>query len=224
VGGDPRCAARGGPPTCAIVRGVTVTWTKLSDDFNERTDLMLVSRSARHLLVELYVFGNRLLLDGRIPRVQLRRLTDSEDAEDDLAELLSAEVVTEDGDVLVIDWKDQRTREEVLAQREYNAEKNRRYRVRRDKHKRGDHCDCDPRYCTAAVTGNATSNETGVVTDTRPVPSRPKDRGQGPAAGGSADATPRPPSEVHAYLDDGSGLSCDECNLPAEHPTHAIAD
>lgn len=45
-----------------------MTWTKLGDDFNDRADLIAVSRSARLLLVEMYVFGNRLLRDGRIPR------------------------------------------------------------------------------------------------------------------------------------------------------------
>ena len=73
----------------------------------------------------------------------------------------------------------------------YRAATQKRYRDRKAKHERGDHSACDPRYCTSAVTGNATSNKTAHETPSPPVPSRPKDRGQGQSADRSgADAPP----------------------------------
>lgn len=173
-----------------------VTWTKIGDDFNERTDLMPCSRSARLLYVELYVFANRLGLDGRIPRRQLRKITDADDAELDLKELIEAGTVVEDADTLVLDWSDQEDAETVRARRERRAEVQKAYRDRVARHAAGDHSRCDPRYCKKAVTGNATGNKSGHKTPSRPVPSRPKDRGQGQGATTvGADAPPWRPTE-----------------------------
>ena len=84
-----------------------------------------------------------------------------------------------------MDWSEQETRERVHARQQYSAEKQKRYRDRKERHERGDHSACDPRFCksaTRAVTGNETSNVTGLVTVSRPVPSRPigRDRDSGP--------------------------------------------
>jgi hypothetical protein len=159
-----------------------VTWTRLSDDFTDRPEFLKLSRSARLLHIEALVYCNRLTLDGYVPAGALRRLTDADNLDAEVQELIDAKWWESVDDGWQIDWSDQETAEEVNARKAYQAEKQKRYRQRRDKHRRGDHSECDPRFCKKkpkSVTGNETSNETGRVTDSRPGPSRPKGRGQG---------------------------------------------
>jgi hypothetical protein len=168
-----------------------VTWTKLGDDFTDRPEYLAVSRSARLLLVEMFIWSNRLLTDGRVPVAALPRLSDEPDLAGAMDELVGGGLVDRDDDAYQLDWSDQLTAEHVKEGRAYNAEKQKRYRDRRDRHIRGDHTACDSRFCKAVVTGNATSNKTGHETPSRPVPSRPKVRDRDRGAGsGSADATP----------------------------------
>ncbi len=179
-----------------------MTWTKLGDDFTDRPEMFEVSRSARLLLVEMYVWSNRMLRDGRVPVNVLRRISDSDDTDVDVKELVGVGLVDRvDDGALQLDWSDQDDAAEVKARKEYRADTQKRYRQRKARHDRGDHGACDNRYCKSAtgrVTGNATSNGDGHVsgyeTPSRPVPSRPKDRGQGQdgAVAGSAGATPAP--------------------------------
>ncbi len=65
-----------------------MTWTKLGDDFTDRPEMFEVSRSARLLLVEMYVWANRMLRDGRVPVSVLRRISDSDDVDVDVKELV----------------------------------------------------------------------------------------------------------------------------------------
>lgn len=213
-----------------------MTWTKLSDTFPEREDLLEVSRSARLLLVEAMVWCNRHLLDGRITDNALRRCTDAEDVDHLRDELVEAGALlrTEDDRAWQMDWADQETAETIIGRREIRAETQRRYRERTEKHKAGEHSMCDPRYCRQAVTGNATGHETdhGAVTrhhpdPTRPVPSRPVPKGQGQGQGdgpAAADASPADAEEAGARLGrlphtfDG-----DCCALPDIHPIHRSA-
>jgi hypothetical protein len=158
-----------------------MTWTRLSDDFTDRPQLLQVSRSARLLHIEAMVWSNRLLTDGRIPSAALRRMTDAEDLAELVEELASAGIweATDDGQ-WELDWKDQESAAEVKGRRDYRQETQKRYRERHSKHERGDHSMCDPRFCKKAVTGNATgnaiSNKTGYETPSRPVPSPYRDR------------------------------------------------
>jgi hypothetical protein len=206
-----------------------VTWTRIADHFNERDDLLECSRSARLLYVELLVYGNRNENDGRILLKRLPRFTDSGDIDADLNELVANGLATVEGGLVVVDWAEQEKAEEVQKRRTYRAQVQQNYRKRRDAHARGDHSLCDPKHCgkSSSVTDNASSNPTGHETPSRSGPSR---QGQGQeqgAAGGSADAAPQPLSvvEMHAYVpDDGSGLSCEKCDLSPEHPSHSIAD
>jgi len=194
-----------------------VTWTKLPDTFPDREDLLEVSRSARLLLVEILVWCNRHLLDGRITDNALRRCTDAPDVDALRDELTAAGALvrTEDDRAWQVDWSDQERAETVIGRREARAETQRRYRERTEKHKAGDHSVCDPRYCSKAVTGNATGHETKHQTvtrhhpdptrpdPTRPDPTRPVPEGQGQGEG------PRRCEHGKPLASDGHG--CAEC-------------
>jgi len=154
-----------------------MTWTRIGDDFCDREDLLACSRSARLLYVELLVYGNRLELDGRIPSARLTRFSDDPEA---LTELVDRGLVRVDGGDMVVDWTDQEPAERIQQRRKYNAEKQARYRDRKAACAAGDHRLCDGRFCKSkgALPSNETGHETGVVTDSRPVPPVPS-QGQG---------------------------------------------
>lgn len=207
-----------------------MTWTRIGDDFNDRLDLLELSRSARLLWVEGLVYCNRIGTDGRIPRSQVVRFTDA-DPDLEIAELEQAglwEPITGD-DAWQVDWRDQETAEQVKDRQAYRQKVQKAYRDRKDRHRRGDHSTCDPRYCKAikpvdiedppAVTGNETSNgtnnETGLVTTSRPVPvpARPKAAGKGRCR--------------HRKPIASDGERCDECVEEASAvppPTSKVAE
>lgn len=173
-----------------------MTWSKLGDDFTDRAEMFEASRSARLLLVEMYVWSNRMLTDGRVPANVLRRISDAEDPAAEVAELAAAGLVeSADKGAWQLDWTDQETAEQVNARKDRRAENQRQYRDRKERHGRGDHSTCDSRYCPSAgkgVTGNEDGHVTGNKTPSRPVPSRPEgtgDRGQGKARAARAGAT-----------------------------------
>lgn len=197
-----------------------MTWTKLPDDFADRPALLEISRSARLLNIEALIWCNRHLRDGLLPRGALARLTDSPDPLADVAELVAAGEWTEVATGWLLDWTDQELAEDVRARQEHRADKQKRYRRRKALHEQGDHTECDPRYCprvTSNVTGLGDRNVTGLVTPSRPVPSRPltgdRDTGEAPAAQARR-------SPAHQWRDDGSGISCADCALPASHRSH----
>lgn len=160
-----------------------MTWTKLSDDFTDRPDLLGCSRSARLLHVEAMVWSNRTLQDGRVPRAALRRMTDADDVEREVQELVDAGVWEETVDGWQLDWSDQDDAETVRVRQRRRAEIQKAYRKRVAAHRAGDHAQCDPRHCRQTVTGNATGNATSHKTDdetpSRPGPTRPGPKGQG---------------------------------------------
>lgn len=188
-----------------------MTWTKLGDTFTDDPRLLEVTRSARMLHVEALVYCNRHLRDGHLPQGALGRITDAEDAPGDADQLVRAGLWDEVEGGWQIDWTDQESAEEVRERQRYRADKQKRYRDRKNRHERGDHSDCDPRYCKKAVTGHVTSNGdgnvTGRVTPSRPVPSRPKtgtgtDSGTDRADARPPAAAPEAPFRVFA-ADDG---------------------
>lgn len=164
-----------------------MTWTRLSDTFTDRPDLLACSRSARLLHVEALVWCNRFLTDGSIPRAALPRLTDAEDAEADVAELVAAGLWTSDeGGGWRVDWEDQEPAADVRERKAMRAERQKRYRRRKAAHEAGDHSQCDPRSrcsvngrVTRNATGNETRNVTGLVTPSPPAPPTPKVGGAG---------------------------------------------
>lgn len=160
-----------------------MTWTRLSDNYADRPELLNASRSARHLLTELLVYGNRMLTDGLVPAAALSRVTDSPDPDGDIAELVCAGVVEvrPDGSIQV-DWSDQEPAADVRERQRGRAVKQKRYRDRKSKHASGDHESCDPRYCSSVtrhVMRNEPRNVTGLVTPSRPGPARRSRGGEG---------------------------------------------
>lgn len=184
-----------------------MTWTRLSDDFTDRRDLMRCSRSARLLHIEALVHCNRLLTDGHLLRAELRRITDADDLGPLCAELEAVGLWTRTEDGWQMLWDDQEPADLV----QHRQALNRTRQERKRRHDAGHHGDCNPKYCKAAdrdrrhadgdheactsrdcadvvtrdVTRDVTEGVTGVVTAPRPVPARPgpKEPGKGRTCG-----------------------------------------
>ncbi len=190
-----------------------MTFTKVADDFNDRPDLLLCSRSARLLHIEALVYCNRHLTDGRLPAAVLGRISDADDPVADAQELEAAGVwELVDDRSWSIDWRDQEPSEDVRIRRDNSAQRSRRYR----RHVAGNHDLCDPKRCreAAAVTrdeqrvvhSDATRRDT--VYDTPSLPSRPPRPRKGVGGGGE-----RPEGRCpHLYpLDDDGDTGCPKC-------------
>lgn len=147
-----------------------MTWTLIGDDFPDRPSVIGVSRSARLLHVEGLVWCNRHLTDGLIPPAAVRRITDAEDPDSDIAELLAAGLWERDGDDFLVDWSEQETAEAVKARRDANAERQRKYRERRARHTQGDHALCYAAVCRF-VTRDTTRDNDG--SHSTPIPTQP---------------------------------------------------
>ncbi|WP_157623192.1 hypothetical protein [Terrabacter sp. Root181] len=199
-----------------------MTWTRLSDDYSDRLDLLGLSRSARLLDVEGLVWCNRNTTDGYLPRAALRKVTDSEDPAADVAELVAAGRWDDAETGWQLDWSDQEKAEDVQGRRE----EWRRRDDRRRRHNKGDHSACDPQRCWALTreTPRETTGESRPPVP-GPVPLPTLREGEGGGAGArSARATRSQHQEAddprltellarreengHAFNDDGSGLSC----------------
>lgn len=168
-----------------------MTWTRLPDDFTDRPAFLRLSRSARLLHVEALVWCNRLLTNGELPTHVLRRVTDSDDVDRDVADLAEAGLwMRMDDATWQVDWSDQEKAEVVEQRREDNAARQRRYNERQRRHARGDHSMCHPSHCPALrrnTSGDASGNTSDDADPTRPDPSRPKGRdGSEVREGGSA--------------------------------------
>ena len=100
-----------------------MTWTKLSDDFAD--DSWTLSDAAFRLHVEGLTWSARKLLDLRIPRDELPRCSKRPEA---VHELVAVGWWSDEGGSYVIRHHAayQRTREQVLAQQEANAENGRK--------------------------------------------------------------------------------------------------
>lgn len=209
-----------------------MTWTRLSDDFADRPEVLNLSDAAFRAHVNALVYCNRLLTDGAVPRAALRLLTDADHAVV-LAELEAGLwFPTEHG--WQLDWTDQETAANVQQRKQSSAERQRLFQERKTRHGAGDHTMCDPRYCKASTTPeqghntppNALPNALDNASLTaprpdpsRPVPSRPKGQGQGQGQGPDDDAdalggaTP-PPAENNPASPqrEGNNLTTEERN------------
>lgn len=220
-----------------------MTWTRLSDDFADRPELLECSRSARLLHVEALIYCNRQLTDGRIPAVALSRFSDSECVDAEIEELIAAGVWERihSRALQIVDWsgrEHQESAEDVHKRQAASQEKQKRYRDRVRRHGERDHAICDPRgcagrrkhdaddhalcweACSSTVTGNATSNETSDETDVktrRVTPSPPIPALPLPKGQGQGKA-PRRCEHGKPLASDGA--ACDEC---AEHRPVAVA-
>lgn len=178
-----------------------MTWTALSDTWSDREDVLKVGRSARQLLVEALIWCNRQETDGRLPQRLLRRISDSDDLDRDVAELLDAGLFADLGNgSYQVDWTDQKTHEELTASRERKAENERKYRRRGQLHDAGDHSECTTRCPVVRSTRDRPRADHGSnsgrsgdrpVTTSPPLPSPPVGkRGGETALPGSAPLLP----------------------------------
>ncbi len=207
-----------------------MTFTSIPDDFNDRHDLDDCTRSARLLHVELYVYANLTGRDGRIPIAKLRRLTDSDDPQRDLDELLEHDRdISMDGHVIVLDWKHQRTAarlEELAAQgRERKARWNAKKEKRERAHAAGDHDLCSPDFCPF-LAGTRSETRAGTTPLPNPTTTQPDRKGGvGRSGGRSANAAPPPLGDTdrHHFVHDDTGPDCAECSLPRHNRHHVLS-
>jgi uncharacterized caspase-like protein len=94
-----------------------MTWTKLSDDWTD--DTWTLSDAAHRLHTDALVWSNRKLLDLRIPKEDLPRLSR---ASESVSELLDGSWWKDEGDHYLIQHHGiyQRTRAQVIKQQEAN--------------------------------------------------------------------------------------------------------
>jgi hypothetical protein len=182
-----------------------MTWTRLSDDFTDRPDVLRLSRSARLLHVEALVYCNRHLTDGLLPDHALTRITDAPDLMGDVAELADAGLWSRTDGGWSVDWSQQETAEAVERRRDDNRVRQQRHNERKRRHARDDHTMCEPKFCPAIrnASGNALGNASNDTYPTRPVPTLREGRGGDGSASTRAPAPLRalpaaPPSEPQA--------------------------
>ncbi len=213
-----------------------MTWTRLSDDFADRPDVIGLSNAALAAHIRALCWSNKHLTDGAVPKRAVRLLVAADDDEDAIvAELTACGLWVADdgtGDYL-LDWSEQESSTRVKERREFNADRQRRYRDRVDRHARGDHSMCDSRFCPkASVTRNATRNETRPQRvsnryPSRPVPSRPKAEGQGQGAAGAASSPSRfapVDSRLAAQGEEATAEGSDEWNAQRGDFTVTVED
>lgn len=190
-----------------------MTWSRFSEDFADRIEVMNLSADAFRLHVEAVILCNRLTRDGDLPTAYLRKLTAC--PPEALEELTAAGLWEATDEGWLIDWRDQETAEVVQARRARNAERNREYRLRKELHAAGDHSKCHPGHCPALRDGaRDASRDLSRAVDrsapVRPVPSTSVDRGKGPGNGSACATPPRPAGEKcpHGVL---NGIRTGQC-------------
>ena len=146
-----------------------MTWTRVSDNFNDRPDLLSVPRTARLLYVEALVWANRQETDGFIPRGVLPRISDEPDLDAAAADLERAGVWEPVDGGWQVDWSDQEPAAKVQERRKRTAARVSASRERRERHASGDHSLCDPARCWSlrrnGVSNSVTDGVTNSVTD-----------------------------------------------------------
>lgn len=119
-----------------------MTFTQIDDTWTDSPAVLNVSRSARHLMTEGYVYCNRQLTDGFITRAQWLRSTDSEDFDAELGALIREGLVRQVNGGYLLDWSKQQSREQVERGRERRRVDNERRTKSLALHKEGDHSLC----------------------------------------------------------------------------------
>lgn len=123
-----------------------MTWTRLSDDFADRPDVLELSESAIATHVRALVWCNKHLTDGRVPAGAVALVTRSQP--DVIAELVDVGMWTPDGTAYLLDWSDQEDAERVVDRRDEWRRRDERRRL----HNKGDHSTCDPKRCRVLLT------------------------------------------------------------------------
>lgn len=179
-----------------------MTWTRLSDSLNSDPRYLRLSDAAFRLHVSALVWCNQHLTDGLVPELALRTLTlvDPERLVDELVRvgLWAPLDLATDEHSWQIDWTEQEPGDDVRDRRKRNAERQARFRDRRDRHAEGDHSRCDPSRCGAAKpsdTSNALQPESNALRTAlrNALPSRPDPTRQGRGSAGVGGVSDDPP-------------------------------
>ncbi len=150
-----------------------MTWTRLSDDFTDRVDVMNLSDAAFRLHMHALVWSNRSLSDGLIPMKALHRIAVDDSTATHVEALCTAGLWQAADGGYQVEWKDQEPAERVKIRRGGNADRQRAYRDRMARHEAGDHS-----TCTSCNALRDTKRGRG-VTPPLPNPSRPSRSGTG---------------------------------------------
>jgi hypothetical protein len=197
-----------------------MTWTRLSDDFADRPEVVALSDAAWRAHVEALIWCNRLNKDGRVPGGlrELRRILTAEDLEAVLRELTEAGLWECVDDAYQLDWSEQEPAERVAARREQWRERD----ERRRRHNSGDHSTCDRKRChyliahpevltreTRRESHSATNRDSHppvpLPSRSRPEGTRERDKAGRPDSAGAPSAGRKMKLPAHAWVDDGSG-------------------
>jgi hypothetical protein len=164
-----------------------MTWTRLSDTFTDRAEVLALDDATFRLHLEAMVWSNKHLTNGHVPTVVLRRISSHPDLDIACKALTAAGLWAEAEDGWQLDWSEQETAEQIGQRREdANVRKAReRWHAAGDhclcdrcgaltKHARGDHTDCAVSWCPdgtrpAYVTRDSRVSHRG--SHTTPVPS-----------------------------------------------------
>jgi hypothetical protein len=189
-----------------------MTWTRLSDDYADRPNVMALSSDAFRAHIEALVWSNKHLTNGAVPAVGLRRIVSAEDLEAVSAELVQAGLWQLTPDGFQIDWSEQENAEQVTERRDEWQRRQKRQRH----HNKGDHALCDPKRChyliahPEAVTRDSRSDSPPPIPLPSPVPDHQGGRGtrkDAPdARSASAPRAPRVPEERKRTLEEQKRL------------------
>ena len=166
-------------------------WTKFDDRFMDRPDVAGVSRNARLLLVEAYIYCNRNETDGEFQAKEIRKFSDLSRPSAALKELEAAGLVERVGDGLsaryMLDWSDQPRSVEVQIVRQNARVRKQTQRIRAALHDADIHTECGQRmYCKQADyvglsqrDSHEASRLESLIRSQLPDPTRPEGEGKG---------------------------------------------
>lgn len=153
-----------------------MTWTRLSDDYADRT--VALSGEAYRLHTNGLVWCNRTLSDGALPRhsipvvAALSRMAGA-DLAPVITELIAAGLWVDEGENFQLDWSHQETSDAIRARADANRAHQQAWRDRKAererKHAAGDHSSCD--RCWAVRAGDASKAPHKALRKSTPSPS-----------------------------------------------------
>lgn len=174
-----------------------MTWVKLDDNALDDPRLLNLARGEVLMALEGLAYSNRYLLDGRLPREALRKITTEPDLEAAAAHLVAAGIwkATDEGWQILWLLDDQPKATVVEEERKAARGRSQRHRERERKHRNGDHTLCDSAKCWVLRAGERSGERTNERSAPHPVPPRPardeKDKETGdPGAASAAIAAP----------------------------------
>ncbi|WP_433586374.1 hypothetical protein [Microbacterium hydrocarbonoxydans] len=148
-----------------------MTWSKFSDTYPRRADVMLLTDAAFRLHFDATCWANEQLTDGRIPTAIALRLRPLVNPEECVDELVRAGLWEEVDGGYQLDWSEQETADTVRERRAASAERTRKSRDRATRHAAGDHSLCD--RCSAVMRNGARNTSRNALHAPSVTPPRP---------------------------------------------------